>query len=389
MNAWMHHRHLFSVIQVQNAFNAVGTTVAPLVISNFLVNIELEQTVGNATISNRDSDVTSPTTEQNASIVLFRDDGLDRVIYAYVVVGLVTVLCGVPAVVLFVFRGAPRRCRVLKRRRSSFSDDDHRRNNSTSTTGPRTDQAHRKRRQSNKAVTPRRDSSATSAVFSFVVITFLAGCFCGAVEIIPRSYMAQFAVEQLSWSSSDAAKLMSVLDAAYGVGGVVGVPLSAFLPPGQLLIGNGVLTTMGLIALFVAGTLPSTPAVVAWLGVTGIGLGISTLSALVLLILFEYRYLGIVERATISATVSTGTDIGSAVGAVLVGYLSGSNWTPLCLIYLTAASLACMMAVFGIRLTVIDRLKRLATAATVDNDARKEELVTETTSLLVAWQLDR
>jgi len=337
---------------------------------NFLVDIKLEQTVNNSTVIGNKSGIASTTAP---------DDDLDRVIYAYVVVGLVTVLCGVPALVWFVCHGDPRPCLVVEQRRGSIvvakSPDGSRRNSVIATTGLTDQTPHRRQR-----TTVLRRRGTTTPAFLCVFILFFVGFFCGSFATIPRSFLTAFAIYQLLWSSNDAAELMSVLGAAISAGRVIGVPISALVPPIRLLIGQAVLSAVGLITLFVAGSYSSTPAVVVWISVVVIGLGMSTISVLLLLTLLDTWRVDLVGTDTMSATFGVGACIGSATAAMLVGYVT-DFWTPMCLVYFTAGFLGCMLAVLGIGLIVGGRLQRLVSTTTDYNSKNEDAPMTETTPL--------
>jgi fucose permease len=358
-------------MQFQSAIHSLGNTVTPFLVRSFLVNVYSPSSPSpsdSSTLGINGSTISPPSAAE-------RRDGatLECVSYAYVAVGLVALLTAVPAAAVYIYRGAPHPLLTTPRCRSI--DSQRRRSGDLSAT---THVDSRPDHNYQTSVAPSQSRRLTT--FLFATLLFLIGLCFGANDLMPRSYVTSFVIRQLSWAADEASLLLAVFGASMTVGRLIGVPLIVHISPGRLLIGDVALTTTGLLALLVAGCRPSVPVAVVWIGVALIGLGMATVAVTVTLELFDGKCDNLIGLPAVSALINASSATGAATAATVAGYLLEA-WTPLSVIYLTAASLAGLCVLLGVRQLVVRRLQEtfVSTAAVVvvvepSSDADDESL---------------
>eukprot|EP00919_Chromeraceae_sp_WS-2016_P071373 GHVR01169057.1.p1 GENE.GHVR01169057.1~~GHVR01169057.1.p1 ORF type:complete len:195 (-),score=22.34 GHVR01169057.1:27-611(-) len=147
------------------------------------------------------------------------------------------------------------------------------------------------------------------------------------VEAVLGSFVATFVVEGLQWEKYKGSIITSVMWGSMGVGRLLGVPLSAFFTPLQMVYADLFLTTTA-IGIMLLSTY--TTDILMWIGASlaGLAMGTTFPSA----ILWAEGYIHVDGQA--GGIFVASSSVGGMTGPVLVGYLF-QTFSHMWLIYFT------------------------------------------------------
>ena len=158
-------------------------------------------------------------------------------------------------------------------------------------------------------------------------------------------YMTTFVIKYLGFQVQSASLLMSLFFGFLFIARVIGIPVAAFVKPGEMLIFNVVTTAVFFVLLL---ALVNVWPTIIWITIPLAGLALSTT--------FTAALLWISDRITITGRISSlvlvGYSSGAIVGPLIVGQLFESS-TPMWFVYVLTASsiiiaiLLCVLMVYS------------------------------------------
>ena len=315
---------------------SVGATVGPLVVSHFLVDLSRSRTnfytsCSHSDLSNGTTDIVVPPSlpgletnstgngidvpvdvpinvTLNTSVVITTDYNttlgpdspsppeLDYIRWAYIIIGCVVLIPSVMFLIAFIIN-RPYIARLKVRRRSEVEDD-------TDTTTP--------------------VSSSKKYTFIMMVFMFVFYFAFSFVEVTPGNFLSAFVVKELCWENKQGARLISILWGSHGIGRICGVPLSIFLSPRTMLIGDLCMQLLAyILMLFVRHH-----SLIMWVSTAFAGLGMATVMGT--------GFLWAADHVQITGRVSSvffvASSLGSTLNPIIVGYLF-DNHSPVWVIY--------------------------------------------------------
>ncbi|MCU0335042.1 MAG: hypothetical protein MUF62_08310 [Chitinophagaceae bacterium] len=265
-------------------------------------------------------------------------EGLQSVRFAYVLIGMMSLLTTLPTAGLLLFK--------YFQPKTHHSDPIG--NNETSSLHC-ADRNGKRRWSVSDTPTIVQSKTRKNLIIIYMAIVFVLTFFYGGLEITGRSFFTSFAICYLSWPVAEAALLTSVLYVTFTVGRLIGIPLSTKLRPLAMFVIDMLLVFFGFSLLLLLLVIQHLSSWIAWLSAVMVALGLSTaFSALVFVNAGgpEVQLIGrSMSGGEATAKVLQGMMFGGNIGLSLFPLAVGSlfdNVSPMWVVYLPLLAITCI-----------------------------------------------
>ena len=323
VNLWLKSRFKEPLLQTLHALWSLGAAIGPFVAKPFLVELNddvvdtmmttttsyynnttrLLQLIDNSSASQEIINGSLESTNASYSDPMLHDVAKAR--YAYLSMGVIFLVCGLPFIALFLYDNI-RNCKKGKRTVNTDTKE-------KLATKSSTDES---KVASNRCL-------STSFLLMLFVFTFLEVC----VEGIPVAYFFSFCIKQLQWPIFDATMLLSVFFWAHFSGRIAAIPLSAFLRPRTMLMTNLIVTVVAYHLLILVNFAPF----IMWISAATAGFAVASSYPTMVLWASE----AIPVTGLVGSVMVVGFSVSNSSGPMFVGVLFGS-YSPMWMVYILA-----------------------------------------------------